>query len=738
MSTHRIAVALTLASGLAICGLATPARAADEVHYDGYFTAGGQGWTQTNPEAKFQEFREVPRAGFLRDYLWTMWSGKNALSLWGTHFGQTDQYNRLMMSNGVKWRLDVAYQQIPHNFSMIARTPYYQTSPGFWSLTDAVQAANQVALALTPAQAAANAYTKLMTDLTNNAPGIPLDFRTDLTTARLRSRPSKAWQVELKGAVRQRSGDKSYAMGFSTNNAVEIPEPIRQRMVDGDVVANYQKQAFKASIDAGVSTFENSVNTLSVDNPMRVTDTLGGNGPKTGVTDLYPDNHVIRGLLALSYQLPKRSILTGTFGMSQGVQDDPFIKPTSNTALAQSTLDSLPTLNGARQKNLAGKVNQMNADVRLSTRPANKLSGILRFHYVKNDNQTSTLQLDGFAPADVSWQRQIYLESDPFKNSFWTGGADLDYGLLSQLRVGATAEYRNRERSPREFEKDHETVLGARALWHPVNAMQIDGKYSHGDRQGDFNADDYLGWGRRVGVPSSGVYDTLVYMEQVNLRRFDVANRIEDKATAGVSYAAGERLDLNASYVYQNDDYKDTQFGFTANKDQNVTLAGTIHVSDRVDLDGAYGYGWTEGNQIGLQSGVNWFADLKDQDVFVQAGADWEARPSKVFFSGNYTFSRHLAEYHLTNTTNTGQDLPNTLYRLHQLQVEARYQIRVRTAVAIRYGWEQYFTDDWATNDVPLLLVTPGTPTRSTAIFMGDSSLGYTANIFSLAVTHSF
>jgi predicted porin len=318
------------------------------------------------------------------------------------------------------------------------------------------------------------------------------------------------------------------------------------------------------------------------------------------------------------------------------------------------------------------------------------------------------------------------------------GGADVDYRLMHQLRIGGTAEYRNHERSPREVDKDHETVLGARALWHPMNAMQVDGKYTHGDRQGTFNADEYLGYTTRRAVPVTGVYDSLVYVEVPALRRFDVANRIEDKASAGVGYAAGELVDLSASYVYQNDDYKETTLGLTGNKDQNITASGVIHVSDQLDLNGAYGYDWTESNQIGLQSGVNWFADLKDNDVFVQAGADWDVRPDKLTLSGNYNFSRHLAEYHLTNTTKTGQDLPNTLYRLHQLQLEARYQLRKRTSVSLRYGWEQYFTDDWATNDIPLLLVTPGNPTSSTAIFLGNSRQGYTANIVALMVTHSF
>ena len=734
MTTHKFAVALTLASGLMICGFVAPARA--ESHVDGYFTAGGQGWDQSAPEAKFHEFREVPRAGFLQDYLWSYWSGKNALTLWGNHFGQTDQINRLMLANGVRWRLDLGYQQIPHNFSDIARTPYFQQTPGTWVLPDTLQARNQ---------ANAAGYTARMNDLLNSAANIPLGFRTDVTTARLRGRPSQDWQVEAKGSMRQRSGEKSYAMTFGFSTAMEIPEPIRQRMIDGDVIGRYQKQNLKMSVDAGVSTFENSVSTLTVDNPKRVTDVNGGDGPKQGVLDLYPDNHVLRGTVALAYQMAKRTTITGTFGMSQGTQDDKFLRPTSNTALPQSTLDSLGRRSGAIAYSLDGKMDQTNADVRLASRPMDKLDGAIRFHYVKNDNKTSSIDFTGFAPYDVSWQKRIYTESDAPGNTQTITGADADYSLMHSLRVGATAEYRTFERTFREIEKDNETVLGARAHYRPMGGMVLDAKYTHGDRKLDsFNEEDYLGYTTRLAVPVTGVYDSLVQIEQTDLRRYDVANRVQDKITAGAGYSLGENIDLGVSYYYQNNDYKDTELGLTGDKEQNVVATGTYHASERIDLTGAYGYDWMENTQNSRESNSatlssnpinNWTADITDNDVFVQAGANWAVRPEKWTLLGNYTFSRHQTKYDLSNGANTAQDLPNTLYRLHQLQIEARYQLRKRTSIAARYGWEKYTTDDWATNNVPLLWPQVG---AATAIFLGDSSQGYIANLVALVVTHSF
>jgi MtrB/PioB family decaheme-associated outer membrane protein len=725
MTTRKLAVAMSLASGLVMSGLMSPARAEEN-----QFTIGSQWWTQTVSEAKYQEFREVPRGGFLESFMWSTWSGRNNLSIWGANGLQLDQATKLSLSNGVKWRLDVGYAQIPHLFSMIAHSPYAQGVPGYWMLPDSLQAKNQS----NPSK-----YTANMQDLLNNSPVIPMNFSTNTSTARLRARPMKDFQVEARGSLRERSGVKPYAMTFGFSTAIEIPEPIHQRMADGDLIVNYQKDKLKLMASGGVSMFKNQVSTMLVDNPKRITDINGGDGPVTGAMDLYPDNHVIRGSLALAYLMSRSTALAATFGMSQGTQDDPFMKPTSNKALAQSTLDSLPA------RSLAGKANTMNGDVRLASTLARGLQSALRVHYTKYDNKTPTYEFTGFAPYDVSWQKRIYTENDPVGNSQTTAGADLDYSLSRMVKVGGTAEYRIRERTFREIEKDKETVLGARAVLRPIDAMQVDGKYTHGDRKNDgFNVDDYTGYTTRLATPVTGVYDSLVQVEQADLRRFDVADRVQDKAAANVSYSAGENLDLTASYAYRFDDYKQTKLGLENDKEHTVAAAGTYHLNDRVDLNGSYGFDWVMTNQASIVSNsatlstnpLNaWTAELKDNDNFAQVGFDWDVRPQKFSMVGDYQFSRHFATFHFTSGDNLAQDLPSTIYRLHQATVEGRYYWLKTTTILVRYGWEEYDTNDWATTNVPYIFPTTGT---SNAVFFGDSSRGYIAHRVALMMKHVF
>src|SRR6185369_9805362 len=87
---------------------------------DGQATFGWQGWNQTAPEAKFREFRDLPRGGFLEDFLLRDRKGNLYSTIWGANAVRKDQMYGLSMGRGATWRLDAKYQEIPHLFSQVA------------------------------------------------------------------------------------------------------------------------------------------------------------------------------------------------------------------------------------------------------------------------------------------------------------------------------------------------------------------------------------------------------------------------------------------------------------------------------------------------------------------------------------------------------------------------------------------------------------------------------------------
>ena len=133
MTTHRMAIVATLA-----CGMVVSAWHPEVLAADNEFTIGGQWFDQTVPEAKFQEFREIARGGFLESFLFREWAGRNSVALWGANGIRSDQVSKLTWANGARWRVDLGYQQIPHTFSQVARWGWFQSAPGVFTLPDAV------------------------------------------------------------------------------------------------------------------------------------------------------------------------------------------------------------------------------------------------------------------------------------------------------------------------------------------------------------------------------------------------------------------------------------------------------------------------------------------------------------------------------------------------------------------------------------------------------------------------
>src|SRR5580765_7342777 len=104
----RAAISISVLAGL---WLSAGSAIADS---EGQATFGAQWWWQSAPEAKYREYRELPRGGFLESFLLRDAQDSWAGTMWGRNSFQTDRDLGLMISHGVKWRLDGRFQDIPH------------------------------------------------------------------------------------------------------------------------------------------------------------------------------------------------------------------------------------------------------------------------------------------------------------------------------------------------------------------------------------------------------------------------------------------------------------------------------------------------------------------------------------------------------------------------------------------------------------------------------------------------
>jgi hypothetical protein len=243
-----------------------------------------------------------------------------------------------------------------------------------------------------------------------------------------------------------------------------------------------------------------------------------------------------------------------------------------------------------------------------------------------------------------------------------------------------------------------------------------------------------------------------VYVENPNLRRFDVADRDLQAATGEVGYALSDQIDLSFNGEYAHSDFGESALGLQI--EERWMLLGQVSFTPASswDLSGGYGFGRTDTDQGSnertqpadipirdgnLDGGVDWSANLRDRNDYGFVAATWKVVPRTVALTASYWISRDQTDYFLDNETNTAQDLPSTYYLRQEGRFEARYRLPDGTEVIGRYGYDTWKVDDFAATDIPLLNVT-GNPPGATAIFLGAGYQGYTAHSLAIAFSRKF
>ena len=685
---------------------------------DGQATFGWQGWLQTAPEAKFREFRDLPRGAFLETFLLRDRTGNLSSTLWGANGGRLDESYGLSVARGASWRADAKYQEIPHLFSQVAQSPYTEVSPGIFRLPDSLQRVNQ--------EYPGN-YVPTMNDLLATAGGVPLLTGSSIAQARLRSRPTKGWRFELRGQERRKNGHQAMNGTFGFSHTIELAAPVAYRTQDGDAIASYEQGKFRVQAVAGVSRFMNEASELVWDNPKRYTDdttrTNPNRGPKSGRIDLAPDNTVVRGAMTLGVRLPRAAMLAATLSVSEGRQDDAFIPYTINSLLPQNRLDSLPA------SSLDGRMRTVTQDYRLSGRPLRSVWGVLRYHDDQVTSETPEMLFTGLSVTDQSFSVNPK-ENSAFGSGRSTLGTDINVNLTDWAGLSLLAEYRHRTRTDREVEADNEGVIGGNLDMHPGDSFRLTAGIRQGDRQEESFDAQFM--------TSSG--------DRANLRRYDVANRKQTAALGTVEYMIGSRIQAVVDYTFTENKYGDTQLGLQSSKEHLVIGDATYALTDRIELNLGYGYNQLDTRQASQQSGsatlpaTDWWADLRDQTVFVYSRDSWWAVPKKLRLAADYTFTRALGTYDLSNAPKSplipaAVDLPSTLYRRHELILESSWAVQPKYDLSARFGYDQYDVTDFATENIPLLGITG---TGATAVYLGDYSQSYVAHRYMLLMTRRF
>ncbi|HVP39600.1 MAG TPA: MtrB/PioB family outer membrane beta-barrel protein, partial [Candidatus Saccharimonadales bacterium] len=628
--------------GVLVAGvLAVSLAGAASVRAEGDFLTFGSQWlNQTAPEAKYTEYRELPKGAFLKNFLLTRELGRNQFSIYGENALQTDQATRMRWHNGVRWNLELGYSEIPHNFSFIAKSPWTQVSPGVFRLPDSAQAA---------VQKKSSAYRNVMTDLLAGAPTQSVGIETDISTARLKVRPIEGLLLDARATRRERTGEKAFGASMGFNDSYELTEPVDQRMADADVRADYCYRRLNVQASVGMSEFDNHVQRILFDNPRRLNDGET-EGPAESQLSLYPDNQALRGNLMVGVELPHQSVFTAAAGISRAEQDQQWLPYTINKNLVyidslthpglKDTFNVLKTF-ALPDSNTHAKAVTRTVDMRLTSRLLPEVSATLHFHSYRYDNQTPSVTFPGEMLFDMSWTAGD-ISPDRLGSGNRSAGLDVNLDPVRQVKLDLSYELRERDHPDRELFRDTENWFAAKARVKPLDRVNLTlkGRFEHARRHGALDTDALL-------EPPDSV-------EQPGLRRYDLADRTQNLFGGGATWTDGRWVDLSADLSYLRNDYppSDTTqrlYGLMGDTLTTLTLGATVHATEQLDFHGGIGMGWHYYGQrshlanhaapIDTVPSTDWSVHARDKNYYWFASLDWRPLGEKLAVNASFEFS---------------------------------------------------------------------------------------------------
>src|SRR5215216_1363407 len=411
----------------------TPRKFQWTIEIGGQFRA-----TQGGHAAKFEEVRDVPEGIFIQKLKLDFKSADSPyiFSARGYEIRERDQRVTADFWRVGKSRPQFMWDQIPHHFGT-GQSFLQETAPGVYqvspTLRASLQALTQSDLTRTPVNAP---LPTLVRQELRTAPLTESRLRRDQVFFRQSYLPSE--NIELYGEfgwLRNR-GTRPMSAGTFVRRAVpgngigdiggfwegigqEFLEPIDQRTYSFKLGAQFHGTRWHAGVEYNLSLFRNHVESLTFENPFRVTDDQGC-APTCGASnrfrevrwqnDLAPNNDSHTITLWANVDLTSRTQVRGLFSLAYWTQNDPFLPWTLNTAINPRDWDALspitnPTdVNQLPARSLNGKMRNINQEYALVNR-RNDFRFLAQYRSQSVDNQSPMIVFPGYAAfGDSTWR----------------------------------------------------------------------------------------------------------------------------------------------------------------------------------------------------------------------------------------------------------------------------------------------------------------------------------------------
>jgi MtrB/PioB family decaheme-associated outer membrane protein len=581
-----------------------------------------------------------------------------------------------------KYKLFLKYDELPHFISDTAQTPYLGT--GGNSLT------------LPPGFAAP---TTALMPLAGTLHGVDLDTQRKRLGIGGSWMPIRDWEYSVNFRHETKEGTKRTAGPFFVNSA-QLVEPVDYETNQIDASASYTGNKWQAKVAYYGSTFRNSNDFLTWQNPFTL---LPGN-PTAGQLALPPDNQFHQILASAGYQFNDRTRAVADIAYGRMTQNDAFLAPTLNPALVAPALP---------RTTLDATAKTINGNLKLTSSVTDLLRLNAVYSHNERDNQTPQ--------SAYSWVSTDMFLATPRTNlpySFRQDKVKLsgEYRVFATTKASVGYDFDSNTRTFQEVDTTREKTIWAAVTSRAVENLDVTLKLSHGERN------------------NSGFHTVPVITPPENplLRRYNLADRKRDSAALRGDFAATENINIGFGASASRDDYSNSTIGLTRGSEYSVNGDVAVRVSEKTTLHFFANRDRIESTQAGSQAFAtpDWIGENTDTITFVGVGLRQAVIEKKLDVGADYGLLRAQSDISV-NAGTSNPAFPTISTSIDTVKLYAIYRVKDNVSLNASFWHESYDSKNWMLNGV-----TPNTIPN--VLTLGELPPGYSVNVVRVSVRYKF
>jgi MtrB/PioB family decaheme-associated outer membrane protein len=614
--------------------------------------------------AKFNEYRDI-RDGAYGSIDLRYDAPKDHASFEAMDMGYSTQRYRLEGGRWDVFKVDMHYEEIPHNYTYDARSLY--SGVGTRNLTYGPGA--------TPSTNSEGWNTFDYTVKRKNMGG---SLKFDLLSP---------FYVDVSVNQQRKAG--VYALGAAGTSpggiAIELPSNIDYTTNNIKAALGYSTKPFQFSVNYLYSRFDNGDGFQNFRNPATANTSATTDTLLTAPNNNY--NKIdVQGGIKLPWQSKLNVDLSSSRAESSALLGTSYV--TNTTAAASNIGTQGRTGIGLSSPFFDGKVNTDSYNVALTSNPLPFFNAKLYYkYYNRSDVSTRITTTDG---ANI-------LLNDLFGYRKNTYGLEMGFKLPASLRLTTIYNFIKTERQREDLPKNRDNLVDVGLRWSGLKFMAVKAGYEYRDRSAEFFGD--------VAISALEPW----------IRRYDAAPFLRHTFKTSIEVFPLETLSFNVGYKYKETKYTDTTLGLTDTKAHVANFDIDWQIHRRLRFFGYFDFEQRILNQFQRNTAndpatpptataYNWTSLQRENTFGYGLGSDIAIIPDKLTLklSHNFVKSDGVVDYTylaaaITPAGRTQDNIDlNTrdTYRLTNYIAKLTYQMNKAIALTAAYAYEEFTYDD--------------------------------------------